>query len=111
MHTSVQQAKLACSKLPGCNLQSCLLIGETAGLHNFPVKRASDGQGNNLPRLRFLLTPPILTDNPSALNGQGGTDEGAIHGVNEAINSRANTAALFLGDKETGEEINGQCCM
>jgi hypothetical protein len=45
------------------------------------------------------------------MNGQGGTDKGLIHGVDEAINSRASTAARVLGDKETGEEVNEQCCM
>jgi hypothetical protein len=39
------------------------------------------------------------------MNGQGGTDEGSIDGVNEATNSRSSTAALVLGDKETGEEL------
>lgn len=45
------------------------------------------------------------------MNGQGGTDEGSIHIVDEAINSRARTAARVLGDKETSEEIVEQCCM
>ena len=94
-------------------LQSAILSPDRRNCRTaqFSIKRASDAQGYTLPRLRFLLTPPILTDNPSAMNGQGGTDEGAIHGVDEAINSRASTAALFLGDKEIGEEINEQCCM
>jgi hypothetical protein len=45
------------------------------------------------------------------MNGQGGTDEGPIDGVDDAINSTVSTAALVLGGKETGEELTKECCI
>ena len=44
------------------------------------------------------------------MNGQGVTTKGPIDGVDEAINSRASTAALVLGGKETGEELTKEFC-
>jgi hypothetical protein len=111
MQPTVQQAKLARPNLLGCNLQSSLLIGEIAGLHTSLVKKASNAQGYNFPRLRFLLTPPTSAKAPQAVNGQGGIDEGLYDGVDEAINSRASTAALVLGGKETSEESTKECCI
>jgi hypothetical protein len=40
MQPAAQQTKLARSNLLGRNLQFSLLIGKTAGLHTFLVKRA-----------------------------------------------------------------------
>lgn len=45
------------------------------------------------------------------MNGQGGIDKGSTNGVDEVINSSASTAARVLGDKETGEKVDEQCCM
>ena len=45
------------------------------------------------------------------MNGQEGIKEGSIEGVDEAIDSRVSTAALVLGDKETGEELTHLCCI
>lgn len=45
------------------------------------------------------------------MNGQGGTDKGSIDGVDEAIDSRVNTAAPILGGKETSKESTKECCI
>ena len=45
------------------------------------------------------------------MNRQGGINEGLIDVVDEAIDSRVSTAALVLGDKETGEELTHLCCI
>jgi hypothetical protein len=105
------QAKLARSEPLGHNLQSSLRTGETAGLHFTFVKRASDAQGCDCPRLRFLPDPPDLAKASQAVSRQGGVDEGPIDGVNDAINSTVSTAALVLGGKETGEESTKEHCI
>lgn len=50
-----------------------------------------------LPSLHFALSPPIPTETPKVVNGQGGIDEESFDGVDETIDIRASMAAIVAG--------------
>ena len=75
-----------------------VLIGETAGLYTFLVKRASRARRYKHPQLHFLLEFPVLTQTSRVAKGQGGIDQRSINGTNETVDSMASFIAIRAGD-------------
>jgi len=98
MQSTVQQAKLVRPNLSGRNLLSSVLIGETARLYTFLVKRAARARRCKLPRLYFLPELLIPTQTSWVAKGQGGINQRSINSTDETVDSKASFTAICAGD-------------